>query len=240
MLHVPRGQRPSLDHLGDLQRVQKLADMKHLMEKCWDQDPSSRPSFKDCVVTTEEIFMAHKHQVKEAVRNVQSALEKMETSSQQSLSRVPPCSALSSGPSSEIVERFPTLTLLEPPSLENGAVPLGSPAAPSAEPSCPAPPSASSEKAQKGTPRVTRWPPNEKERPDPVPQQPASSAQGKPQGKGAWERHAAAPSQIRHPSPVPRRSHIFLTGSQLSNIQIGNNNVMEVRSTTVTRSKKKK
>ncbi|XP_029442551.1 uncharacterized protein LOC115082462 isoform X2 [Rhinatrema bivittatum] len=102
MLHVPRGQRPSLDHLGDLQRVQKLADMKHLMEKCWDQDPSSRPSFKDCVVTTEEIFMAHKHQVKEAVRNVQSALEKMETSSQQSLSRVPPCSALSSGPSSEI------------------------------------------------------------------------------------------------------------------------------------------
>ncbi|XP_029442552.1 receptor-interacting serine/threonine-protein kinase 3-like isoform X3 [Rhinatrema bivittatum] len=180
MLHVPRGQRPSLDHLGDLQRVQKLADMKHLMEKCWDQDPSSRPSFKDCVVTTEEIFMAHKHQVKEAVRNVQSALEKMETSSQQSLSRVPPCSALSSGPSSEIVERFPTLTLLEPPSLENGAVPLGSPAAPSAEPSCPAPPSASSEKAQKNAPTLSRSSRQAAHK---------ASRKGKELGRGMQQRH---------------------------------------------------
>uniref|UniRef100_A0A9J8DL36 Protein kinase domain-containing protein n=2 Tax=Cyprinus carpio TaxID=7962 RepID=A0A9J8DL36_CYPCA len=66
---IPQGDRPdltSIDHRG----VKGLEDMVRLMTECWHQDPSSRPSFLDCVHVTEKIFQMHRQGLNEAVYGV--------------------------------------------------------------------------------------------------------------------------------------------------------------------------
>nr|XP_033781249.1 receptor-interacting serine/threonine-protein kinase 3 isoform X2 [Geotrypetes seraphini] len=219
-LQVPRGQRPSLEFLQDLySQVEKLEDMKNLMVKCWNQEPSQRPSFKDCIQTTREIFKAHEHHEDKAICEVWETLKKMETSSDQERweapSYRPPSTALNSSPTSGIVENFKTLTLEQPPSHMNEAVPLSdlSIKMPHGYNSTFQPPlKPRTQEAQEKIPDVTpQLPLNGPE----FPKTPVSSA----------HQHIGTPLQT-----APQR-HVKIIGSA-SHIQIGNNNTMEIHHRT--------
>nr|XP_032660557.1 receptor-interacting serine/threonine-protein kinase 3 [Chelonoidis abingdonii] len=80
-MHIPRGQRPSMEELEEVTGVEGLEDMKELMKRCWHNDSLKRPTFKDCSNKTEKIFSSHKSKIVPAVRQVQDVLMMMASSS---------------------------------------------------------------------------------------------------------------------------------------------------------------
>ncbi|XP_074534011.1 receptor-interacting serine/threonine-protein kinase 3-like isoform X2 [Halichoeres trimaculatus] len=73
-VRIPLGDRPPLEHI-DQQKVEGLKELVDLMQRCWDGDPSKRPTFKDCLKVTEEVFLMHKKGVSHAVHQVLTRLE---------------------------------------------------------------------------------------------------------------------------------------------------------------------
>nr|XP_056720128.1 receptor-interacting serine/threonine-protein kinase 3-like [Euleptes europaea] len=72
---IPKGQRPSTEELEKkVREVQKLEELIRLMKRCWSDDKTQRPSFRDCRYETEEIYSCYKHQIVAAVREVQDIL----------------------------------------------------------------------------------------------------------------------------------------------------------------------
>ncbi|XP_067399546.1 receptor-interacting serine/threonine-protein kinase 3 isoform X2 [Emydura macquarii macquarii] len=135
-MHVPQGQRPTLEELAEVTGVEGLEDMKELMKRCWDNDSRLRPTFKECSNETEKISSLHKSQIVPAVRKVQDVLMKMTSSPREESS--PPVSVytpalaessqLHAPPPSSlgVTEKFQTLHYGDPPSTENEALPLRS------------------------------------------------------------------------------------------------------------------
>ncbi|XP_030043808.1 receptor-interacting serine/threonine-protein kinase 3 [Microcaecilia unicolor] len=223
-LHVPRGQRPSLEFLQDLyNHVERLEDIKSLMVKCWHQEPSERPSFKDCIQTTREIFKAHEHQEGKAVCDVWDALKKMETSLEQERWEVPSSTTLSSSPTSGLLANFKTMTLEQPPSLMNEAVPLSDPSSRTPQgfnsTGLP-PPTAGAQGTRKKITDVTPQPPINGTG---YPKTPVSSADPYMQGP-----YASTPSS--QTTPARPGSQTRITGT-VSYLQIGDNNKMDIRHT---------
>ncbi|XP_060111708.1 receptor-interacting serine/threonine-protein kinase 3-like [Heteronotia binoei] len=138
---IPQGQRPSTEELEKkIHEVQKLEDLIGLMKRCWHNDRTQRPSFRDCSHKTEEIYCCYKQQIVMAVREVQDILMQMEkspargtrldsslTSEESASISLRHRSAYSLTPQSfGIEEHFETLRLQESPSIQNKASPTGS------------------------------------------------------------------------------------------------------------------
>nr|XP_033781250.1 receptor-interacting serine/threonine-protein kinase 3 isoform X3 [Geotrypetes seraphini] len=178
--------------------------------------------FSNCIQTTREIFKAHEHHEDKAICEVWETLKKMETSSDQERweapSYRPPSTALNSSPTSGIVENFKTLTLEQPPSHMNEAVPLSdlSIKMPHGYNSTFQPPlKPRTQEAQEKIPDVTpQLPLNGPE----FPKTPVSSA----------HQHIGTPLQTAPQRHVPQ---VKIIGSA-SHIQIGNNNTMEIHHRT--------
>ncbi|XP_064807881.1 receptor-interacting serine/threonine-protein kinase 3-like isoform X2 [Oncorhynchus masou masou] len=64
-----RGQRPSLEAV-DKEQVEGLGDLVDLMKKCWDHEPSKRPTFKECFPVTGSLFEKHKKEIQNVVNQV--------------------------------------------------------------------------------------------------------------------------------------------------------------------------
>ncbi|XP_023259617.1 receptor-interacting serine/threonine-protein kinase 3-like isoform X2 [Seriola lalandi dorsalis] len=64
-----QGQRPPCNALKQ-ETVEGLDDLVKLMNSCWDQEPSKRPTFKECLEVTEMVFLNHKDNVRGAVDQV--------------------------------------------------------------------------------------------------------------------------------------------------------------------------
>ncbi|XP_041652148.1 ankyrin repeat and protein kinase domain-containing protein 1-like isoform X2 [Cheilinus undulatus] len=73
-LKIPLGDRPPWQDI-DQQKAEGLKELVDLMRKCWDQDPSKRPTFKECLKITEYVFLKHKTGVHGAVNQVLTRLE---------------------------------------------------------------------------------------------------------------------------------------------------------------------
>uniref|UniRef100_A0AAY4DJN9 Protein kinase domain-containing protein n=1 Tax=Denticeps clupeoides TaxID=299321 RepID=A0AAY4DJN9_9TELE len=68
--HVPNGQRPDLKELGSAQEAELIG----LITNCWATEISARPSFKDCLCVTEDLWEKHEENIFEAVYHVQKRL----------------------------------------------------------------------------------------------------------------------------------------------------------------------
>ncbi|KAM4012989.1 receptor-interacting serine/threonine-protein kinase 3-like isoform 2-T2 [Anomaloglossus baeobatrachus] len=73
---VGDGQRPRVGDVDEYSEVKMVPEAKELMIKCWHQDAESRPSFRDCTVSTSNMFEAYKDEVIDAVRTVENFLNK--------------------------------------------------------------------------------------------------------------------------------------------------------------------
>ncbi|XP_034032538.1 receptor-interacting serine/threonine-protein kinase 3-like [Thalassophryne amazonica] len=73
-LRIPRGDRPNCEEIEQL-KADGLQEVVVLMKSCWDQNPSKRPVFKDCLVITESVFSRHKKDIPIAVHQVLTKLE---------------------------------------------------------------------------------------------------------------------------------------------------------------------
>ncbi|KAK6300971.1 hypothetical protein J4Q44_G00290690 [Coregonus suidteri] len=73
-LRVPMGDRPPLEAV-DRDQAGGLGEMVDLMVKCWDQQPSERPHFLDCLTVTERTYERHKQSINEVVHQVLLKLE---------------------------------------------------------------------------------------------------------------------------------------------------------------------
>ncbi|XP_055074164.1 receptor-interacting serine/threonine-protein kinase 3 isoform X2 [Misgurnus anguillicaudatus] len=85
---IPEGDRPDLK-LIDCSQADGLGDIVKLMERCWEDDPSQRLTFRDCVNVTEKIFEKHKRGVIEAVNDVLKQLDNDICSSLKSIQITP-------------------------------------------------------------------------------------------------------------------------------------------------------
>ncbi|XP_060891158.1 receptor-interacting serine/threonine-protein kinase 3-like isoform X2 [Labrus mixtus] len=73
-LKIPLGDRPHLEEI-DQRKAEGLKELVVLMRRCWDTDPSKRPTFKECVKDTENEFLKHKQGIHEAVLQVLTRLD---------------------------------------------------------------------------------------------------------------------------------------------------------------------
>ncbi|XP_063042894.1 receptor-interacting serine/threonine-protein kinase 3 [Engraulis encrasicolus] len=71
---IPLGDRPELQAL-DMGCVEGLGDMAKLMEKCWAKDLADRPSFEECHPVTKRLYDLHKRGISDAVYLVQKKLD---------------------------------------------------------------------------------------------------------------------------------------------------------------------
>lgn len=53
-LRIPKGDRPPLDEV-DLSRSEGLYELVELMKRCWDGDPTKRPSFQGLGLLTNHL-----------------------------------------------------------------------------------------------------------------------------------------------------------------------------------------
>ncbi|XP_069094392.1 receptor-interacting serine/threonine-protein kinase 3 isoform X5 [Pleurodeles waltl] len=73
-MRIPLGDRPDLDLLEKLGSVEKIDELKALMHRCWHQETSKRPTFRECSMDIENIWTVHKTGITFAVRKVQDIL----------------------------------------------------------------------------------------------------------------------------------------------------------------------
>uniref|UniRef100_H3C4J6 Protein kinase domain-containing protein n=1 Tax=Tetraodon nigroviridis TaxID=99883 RepID=H3C4J6_TETNG len=68
-LKVPQGQRPSLEELRSESRPEEeeLPALIHLMKRCWDGQPSERPTSEECATEAERVFVRHRQEIVDAV-----------------------------------------------------------------------------------------------------------------------------------------------------------------------------
>lgn len=73
-LLIPKGQRPDMKKIipGEAEGLKELVD---LMEKCWSEHPSERPTFEKCLQVTESVFKKHKRDIPRAVCEVLTKLD---------------------------------------------------------------------------------------------------------------------------------------------------------------------
>uniref|UniRef100_A0A4W5JJ09 Protein kinase domain-containing protein n=1 Tax=Hucho hucho TaxID=62062 RepID=A0A4W5JJ09_9TELE len=71
---VPEGDRPPLEAV-DRDQAGGLGEMVDLMVNCWDQQPSNRPHFLDCLTVTERTYEKHKQSINDVVHQVLLKLE---------------------------------------------------------------------------------------------------------------------------------------------------------------------
>ncbi|XP_048092728.1 receptor-interacting serine/threonine-protein kinase 3 isoform X1 [Alosa alosa] len=71
---IPLGDRPDLESL-DVGNVEGLTEITELMKKCWQKDPTQRPTFEECHPVTNHVLDLHKRGINEAVYNVQTKLD---------------------------------------------------------------------------------------------------------------------------------------------------------------------
>ncbi|CAN9499233.1 unnamed protein product [Ophioblennius macclurei] len=69
---IPLGDRPCCDQINN---VEKLGEMIELMKTCWDRNQNVRPTFQECLETTEKLFLNHKRGISEVVYDVQKKLD---------------------------------------------------------------------------------------------------------------------------------------------------------------------
>ncbi|XP_036068336.1 receptor-interacting serine/threonine-protein kinase 3 isoform X2 [Oryzias melastigma] len=71
---VKKGQRPPLDELSK-NSTAGMKDLLDLMQKCWEGDPSKRPTFAEIVSLTENVFLKHEHKIYDEVNKVLKKLD---------------------------------------------------------------------------------------------------------------------------------------------------------------------
>ncbi|XP_078500960.1 receptor-interacting serine/threonine-protein kinase 3-like isoform X2 [Lissotriton helveticus] len=76
-LRIPLGDRPDLRLLEEVGSVENIDELKDLMHRCWHHETSKRPTFKECSMEVEKIWTVHKSGIISAVRKVQDILVKM-------------------------------------------------------------------------------------------------------------------------------------------------------------------
>ncbi|XP_071385656.1 receptor-interacting serine/threonine-protein kinase 3 isoform X1 [Centroberyx affinis] len=76
-LRIPQGDRPSLAEINHGQAA-GLRILVELMERCWVPVPTQRPSSLDCTAKTEDLFKMHKHAINNAVHQVLAKLDQTE------------------------------------------------------------------------------------------------------------------------------------------------------------------
>ncbi|XP_036068331.1 receptor-interacting serine/threonine-protein kinase 3 isoform X1 [Oryzias melastigma] len=74
-MKVPEGQRPPLDHQF-LENTKGLEDLKTLISKCWEGEPSKRPTTKECIEVTKKMYLMHENGINQALYQV---LEKLDS-----------------------------------------------------------------------------------------------------------------------------------------------------------------
>ncbi|KAF6730641.1 Receptor-interacting serine/threonine-protein kinase 3 [Oryzias melastigma] len=75
-IHVPKGQRPSLDEIREQAAGRTgLITLMELMTRCWEGNPHRRPSSLQCADVSEELYKMHKHAVPDAVHEVLKKLD---------------------------------------------------------------------------------------------------------------------------------------------------------------------
>ncbi|XP_072359940.1 ankyrin repeat and protein kinase domain-containing protein 1-like isoform X3 [Scyliorhinus torazame] len=75
------GQRPDLNLLPSEETLEKLKDLKELMQKCWHDQPQDRPPFNECRVQTEAAFRAHGTNAIDAAAQVGRIMRNRDTGS---------------------------------------------------------------------------------------------------------------------------------------------------------------
>ncbi|XP_020671558.3 receptor-interacting serine/threonine-protein kinase 3 isoform X1 [Pogona vitticeps] len=153
---IPQGQRPSTEALEKTDNVLNLENMIDLMKWCWHNDKTKRPPFRECTQVTEKAYSCHQPHIRAAVREVQDILAHRNSSSfkkcgvtsvqdvkKASLSPRRPDKVEQQQlltPSSELEEKFETMTLTGFPSWQNEAAPSEASPKPSPEGKPSAPP----------------------------------------------------------------------------------------------------
>ncbi|XP_075884103.1 receptor-interacting serine/threonine-protein kinase 3-like [Nelusetta ayraudi] len=78
-LRIPLGDRPSLDDITtNCTGIAGLSRLKDLMIRCWDGKPGERPCSRKCTAETEELYKMHRHRINDAVYEVQKELDEKE------------------------------------------------------------------------------------------------------------------------------------------------------------------
>uniref|UniRef100_UPI0037E94FB5 receptor-interacting serine/threonine-protein kinase 3-like n=1 Tax=Semicossyphus pulcher TaxID=241346 RepID=UPI0037E94FB5 len=88
-LKIPLGDRPLLQWI-DQGKAEGLKELTDLMRSCWDADPSKRPTFKECLRVTENLFSKHKKGVHDAVHQVLTRLDSPNSDHHSNIINTPP------------------------------------------------------------------------------------------------------------------------------------------------------
>uniref|UniRef100_A0A803KEK0 Receptor-interacting serine/threonine kinase 3-like, gene 2 n=1 Tax=Xenopus tropicalis TaxID=8364 RepID=A0A803KEK0_XENTR len=70
-LHIPNGQRPSLEVLDHLSHIKMVPEAKELMIKCWSGNADARPCFLECSHATKLMFELYSSEIKGAIRTME-------------------------------------------------------------------------------------------------------------------------------------------------------------------------
>ncbi|XP_076589639.1 ankyrin repeat and protein kinase domain-containing protein 1-like isoform X2 [Chaetodon auriga] len=73
-LKIPLGDRPSCEEI-DQMKVDGLKELVDLMKTCWEENPTKRPTFKECLEVTENVLSKHRKGIPDAVHQVLTRLE---------------------------------------------------------------------------------------------------------------------------------------------------------------------
>lgn len=73
-LRIPLGDRPPCEKIEQI-KVEGLKELVDLMKECWNDNPSKRPTFKDCLEVTERVLSKHKKGIHCAVHEVLTKLD---------------------------------------------------------------------------------------------------------------------------------------------------------------------
>uniref|UniRef100_A0A8C7X6W6 Protein kinase domain-containing protein n=1 Tax=Oryzias sinensis TaxID=183150 RepID=A0A8C7X6W6_9TELE len=71
---VAKGQRPPLDELSKTDKA-GMSDLLDLMQKCWNGDPTQRPTFEEITPMVENVYSKHKSKINYAVCEVLNQLD---------------------------------------------------------------------------------------------------------------------------------------------------------------------
>uniref|UniRef100_A0A4W6DIW3 Protein kinase domain-containing protein n=1 Tax=Lates calcarifer TaxID=8187 RepID=A0A4W6DIW3_LATCA len=84
-LRIPQGDRPPLAEIKQ-SKAEGLNELVDLMKMCWNENPSTRPHFLDCLKVTEKVFSKHKKGIPDAVHEVLKTLESANSTQHPSVS----------------------------------------------------------------------------------------------------------------------------------------------------------
>ncbi|RVE71944.1 hypothetical protein OJAV_G00056750 [Oryzias javanicus] len=71
---VKDGRRPPLDEIAK-KNTEGMKELLDLMQKCWEGDPSKRPTFTEIVSPTENVYLKHEHKIYDVVIKVLKKLD---------------------------------------------------------------------------------------------------------------------------------------------------------------------